>query len=161
MPQTIIFTIIAHPELVPDDDLVPLIEALSNLSPILDDIGLRMAQYQEHNLDDQGATFGEPWDPLKPRTLAEKRRLGYPEQTMVRTGRLASELGSTMILTPDSVTTGINLDEVPYAAFQNRWRVLVSVTDAEMEEFYQMLRAYIAKVTGGTLEGIEIRAEIQ
>lgn len=36
----------------------------------------------------EGAIIGSPWDPLKPRTLQEKARKGYPKDILVRTGKM-------------------------------------------------------------------------
>jgi len=45
------------------------------------------------NFNNQGRTFGEPWPPLRPATLAEKKKLGYPSKILVRTGALKRGFG--------------------------------------------------------------------
>ena len=165
-PQTIIMSITVRPELIPDGDVAPLMEVLAHLEPVLDAFATVQQQYQIHNFEDQGQTFGFPWDDLAPATLKEKARLGYPEQSLVRRGRIASEIGSTVTLTQDGVSVGINADEVPEARYAQEGlgqpqRILVAVTDAEAEEMYQILRAYVAAQTGQALTGVEITATVQ
>ncbi|BDI29402.1 hypothetical protein CCAX7_14530 [Capsulimonas corticalis] len=164
--QTVIFSIVVHPELIPDGDVEPLMEALAHLGPVLDDWGLVMARYQQKNFDDKGATFGYPWEELAVDTVTQKQRLGYPDQDLVRKGRIASEIGETILLTPDSVTTGINIDEAPEAYFHQfgrgvPQRILVALVDAEIDEMYEILRRYIAEATGGSLQGVEIVSVVQ
>jgi len=46
------------------------------------------------NFRSEGKTLGEPWSPLKASTLIEKRRLGFPPDILVRTGRLRDSFKS-------------------------------------------------------------------
>ncbi len=40
------------------------------------------------NFAGEGNMLGKPWAPLAARTLQEKRRLGYPDDILVRTGKM-------------------------------------------------------------------------
>jgi len=162
--ESVVYSIIVTPELIPDGDLAPLLELLSDLSPVLDIMGTVMSQWQIRNFDDQGATFGKPWAPVKPETQAEKDALGFGDQTLVRYGRIASEIGETVLLTRDSVTTGINLDFAPEAGYHddpgpgshNPQRILVALVPQEVDDMRQRLIDYISRRTGTLPQGISI-----
>jgi len=162
--ESVVFSIIVTPDLIPDGSLVPLLELLDDLSPVLDLMGTDMAQWQQRNFEDKGETFGQPWPELAPATLKEKRRLGFPDETLVRYGRIASEIGETMLLTSDSVTTGINLDFAPEAAFHDDpgpgshvpQRILVALVPQEVQDLQQRLVDWISGRTGKLPQGIEI-----
>lgn len=165
-PQTVIFSITVRPELIPDGDIAPLMEALGHLEPVLDAFATVQQEYQIRNFEDQGQTFGFPWAELAPATVQEKERLGYPEQPLVRVGRIASEIGSTIVLTEDQVTVGIDTDAAPEARYHQYGlgvpqRILVAVVDKEVDEMLQILRNYIAGATGQALTGVEITTHIQ
>ncbi|HXE63229.1 MAG TPA: phage virion morphogenesis protein [Bryobacteraceae bacterium] len=165
--QSVVFSIYATPDLIPEGDLGPLCEFLGeDFSPILDLMGLDMAQWQQRNFEDKGQTFGVPWAAVTPKTQREKDRLGFGDETLVRTGRLASEVGETILLTANSVTTGINLDFAPYAAVHDNpssdsWvpqRILVALVPAEIDQLQKRLIDYIVMRTGIAPSGIEVRA---
>src|SRR5258708_4620453 len=44
--------------------------------------------FQADVFSSKGAVIGEPWKPLRPATLRQKARLGYPSDTLVRTGAM-------------------------------------------------------------------------
>jgi hypothetical protein len=169
MPSsTAIFTIVVHPELIPDGDYGPLMELLADFAPELDEIGMLLSQKQQESFEASTDPWGEPWAPLAASTLREKARGGFPEQSLVRHGHLQAEVGETMLLTSDSVTTGIDLSSfpTPYPQYQDEGipgrmpaRVLVAITDEEIEQIHELLRQYIAQVTGQDLDGIEIRED--
>jgi len=164
--QSIVFSILATPELIPDGDLVPLLDLLSDLSPVLDLIGIDMAQWQKENFESQGSVFERPWPANKAATDQEKRRLGYSGRTLVRTGDLETEVGGTMLMTSDGVTTGIGLDLAHYAAYHDDpgpssplpQRILVALVPAEVEGIQHRLVEFIASKTGIVPTGISIIA---
>lgn len=167
-----VYEIVVHPDLLADpDDLGPVLEALQEVQRAeLDDIGLLMQQQQIENFDTQGATFGEPWQELKVSTLREKARLGFPEQSLVRAGRIASEIGATMVIGETSVTTGLDLGEAPEARFaqpsalgggndgtgRTPPRVLVALTEEELGTVHEIIQRYVAEATGADAQAVEI-----
>jgi phage gpG-like protein len=162
--EAAVFQVIATPGVVPDGDLAELAALLSDLSPVLDSMATVMSQWQIQNFDDQGATFGQPWAPLKPSTLREKQRLGFSDQPLVRYGRIASEIGETMLLTEDSVTVGINLDFAQEAIFHDDpgpgshvpQRLLIALVPQEIEALQKRLVDYICQRLGKMPEGVSI-----
>jgi len=55
-------------------------------------IGNVIARYARRNFATKGATFGAPWKPLKPSTIKQKIKGGWPRQPLVRTGTLKAGL---------------------------------------------------------------------
>ena len=51
-------------------------------------VGSFLLKTFKQNFDTEGRTLGVPWQSLKPSTVAQKQRLGYPSNILVRTGRL-------------------------------------------------------------------------
>lgn len=70
-----------------------------NMVVPLDDSAAKYLKVIHVNFNTQGRTFGEPWPPLSPATIAEKRRLVAKGQSsaitkpLVRTGKLKSGFG--------------------------------------------------------------------
>jgi hypothetical protein len=69
----------------------------------------------------RGGEYGTPWAPLKPETIEQKRRMGYPTDPEIRTGRMAHELTMRPLgvenLGPRSMEAGT---KIKYARFQHR-----------------------------------------
>lgn len=59
---------------------------LKDWTPEFKKIGNMLLKTFRHNFSTKGRTLGSPWAPLKPSTIAEKMRLGYPLDILVRTG---------------------------------------------------------------------------
>lgn len=55
--------------------------------------GLYWVQETEKQFDRQTDPSGTPWAALKPSTLEQKRKLGYPDDILTRTGALRKSLG--------------------------------------------------------------------
>lgn len=164
--MTTIFSISVDPNLIADEDLGPLLEALQDFAPVLDDFARTLTAGEKAGFASQGAFYGEEWAPLAPATVKDRLRKGYgPNAPLVRTGALADSIGEAVSLTPDSVQVGVDTAAVPYASFlqggtaKMAARVLVAVTDDMIDDMMQALRAYLAGATGGSLEGITITAE--
>jgi phage gpG-like protein len=169
--QTIIYRIVVNPDMIPLADIHALLEKLSNFEPVLETMAQYAAYYQQQNFADQGVTFGDEWPPLAPSTIDEKKRLGYPDTPLVRTGNLRDAIGHTIVMGTDgiSVTVGISKAQVPYAVYHDSneprksrlpQRVLVAVTDEEEDELMQLLKEWFADGTGQAIDGIEIRSEV-
>lgn len=62
----------------------------------------------------RGARYRDPWPPLAAATIAEKERLGYPLDPLVRTGRLRESLTrrplAVELITPSRVSAGTDVD---------------------------------------------------
>ncbi len=164
--QTTIFSIQVDPNLIPDGELAPLLEALQDFEPVLEDFGRTLAAGEQQGFSSQGAFYGDEWAGLAPSTVKERFRQGYgPNAPLVRTGKLADSIGQTINLTPDSVQVGVDTADVPYANYLQGGtarmpaRVLVAVTDDMIDEMTQTLREFLANATGGDLEGITITTE--
>ncbi len=164
--QTSIFVISVDPNIIPDEDLAPLLVALQDFEPVLEDFGRTLAEGEKAGFASQGGTYGSEWSPLASSTVLDRFRRGYgPNQPLVRTGALADAVGETVSLTPDSVQVGVDTAAVPYASFLQGGttrmpaRVLVALTDDMIDQMMQTLRAYLAAATGGDLAGITITTE--
>lgn len=69
----------------------------------------------------RGQRWRTPWQPLAPKTLAEKFRLGFPLDPEIRTGDLVASLVARPLgfenVTPTSVSAGTNVDYAPYQQY--------------------------------------------
>jgi len=164
--QTTIFSIQVDPNLIPDGELAPLLEALQDFEPVLEDFGRTLAAGEQQGFASQGAFYGDEWAGLAPNTVKERFREGYgPNAPLVRTGNLADAIGQTINLTPDSVQVGVDAADVPYANYLQSGtarmpaRILMAVTDDMIDEMAQTLREFLANATGGNMEGITITTE--
>jgi phage gpG-like protein len=48
-------------------------------------VGQSLLKTFRDNFNSQGSLLGSPWDPLSPRTIAQKAKLGFPLNPLVRT----------------------------------------------------------------------------
>lgn len=164
--STTIYTISVNPDLIPDQDLAPLLEALQDFEPVLDEFAEQLTAGEKAGFASQGAAYGSAWAALAPSTVRDRFRQGYgPNAPLVRTGNLADSIGESVNLTPDSVQVGVDAGEVPYANYLQSGtsrmpaRLLVAVSDDMIDDMMQTLRAYLAAATGGGLDGITITTE--
>lgn len=147
MPTTVSYLLTVNAEMVPVELLPTLIDALSDLEPVLlDRVGTYLYKAEEQNFEDRGATFGAPWEPLKPDTQKEKARLGFGDQDLVRTGKLAAALGESVELAPDSISVGIDPAAVPYANTQNDHRLLIAISQQQIGDIQEMLEEWAASL---------------
>lgn len=69
----------------------------------------------------RGAEYGTRWAPLKPETIAEKARLGYPHDPLIRTGNLVHSITLRPLgieqISAREMTGGT---DVGYAPYQHR-----------------------------------------
>lgn len=140
MPAAISYVLTVNPEAMPPELLPSLIDELADLEPVLlNQVGTYLYQQEEQNFEDRGATFNAPWAALKPATVREKAQLGFGDQDLVRTGKLAAAIGEDVSLSPDSISVGIDPDAVPYVAAQNAHRLLIGITPEMVEDIQQQL----------------------
>lgn len=59
-----------------------------NWKPEFAKTGQMLIKTFSDNFTYEGAMLGDRWEPLKPSTLAEKKRLGYSDKILVRTGAM-------------------------------------------------------------------------
>ena len=153
-------------EIDPDADLSEvtlglLLERLAHLQPVLDQAADVMARYQKENFSDQGQTFGAPWQENAASTRRQKAKDGFPDRTLVRSGNLENEVGQMWVFGQDSVSVGIDLDQAPEAMFaqpeslgggnkggRTPARVLVSVTQEEVEEIERVVQTMLDEIPG-------------
>lgn len=161
-------------EIDPDADLSDavlglILERLAHLQPVLDQVADVMARYQKQNFADRGQTFGAPWADNAASTKRQKAREGYPDRTLVRTGNLENEVGQMWVFGEDSISVGIDLDQVPEAAFaqpeslggRNKGgrtpaRVLVSVVQEEIEEVQRVVQTLLDEIPGVPLGAVRV-----
>lgn len=147
------FVITVDPDLQASDAVLGLLhDRLSHLQPVIDQETAVMQQAQQENYAGEGAAFAGGWAPLAPSTLAQKRRQGYPERTLYRTGKLEENVGQAVEQTDDGdfigATVGIDLSVVPYAAYHQSGtsrmpaRLLVAVTQEEEQEMQETLQSF-------------------
>jgi phage gpG-like protein len=92
------------------------------------------------NFQNAGKRWKKPWRPLAPATVADKMRLGYPKDTLIRTGALRDSLSRRPLgierLRPHDLEAGTNTN---YAHFHQHGtskmpaRVLVNAEQVKRE----------------------------
>jgi phage gpG-like protein len=96
-------------------------ERAADLMPAWDAVADWFAEQERAQFSTEGTRWGQPWAPLKPATIAEKQRLHYPPNILVRTGELERSLTvrplSIERLSPRHMMLGTR---VPYAQFHQR-----------------------------------------
>ena len=55
-------------------------------SDTFEEIGNELVKTFEMNFNSQGSTLERPWAPLSPKTIEQKRKLGFPLDPLIRTG---------------------------------------------------------------------------
>lgn len=105
----------------------------------------------------EGAYFGTKWRKLKPATIVEKRRQGWPTKTLQRTGELKKSFtGRPMNIEeyfPQSARFGSSLDKAVWhqrGTYRNGKRVnpprkMIVITAEVRRETKDILRRYILK----------------
>lgn len=84
---------------------------LQNPQPMLKEIGEAVVESTKLRFTDGAGPTGAPWAPLRPVTLARRRKQGKGAQPLLDTGRLRNSFAKR--LEPRAVWIGTN---VPYAA---------------------------------------------
>jgi phage gpG-like protein len=96
-------------------------ERAQNLLPAWDTLLDWWAEQNRLQWATNGARWGKPWEPLAPRTLANKRRYGYPRDILVRTHDLRDEMTKRPFgvesFDHHGAVAGTNL---PYARYHQR-----------------------------------------
>ncbi|MGI4790413.1 MAG: hypothetical protein ACRYFS_16365 [Janthinobacterium lividum] len=167
--DTVILSITCpDPALLPEGDLSGILEALSEagLQGVLAEEADVMKEWQRSNFASEGATFGQPWAPLSPRTIAEKERLGFTASSLIREGHLQADIGQTSEYYGTAVTTGIDTAEVPYGPYQQETvgnkpgRILIAVVAGEAQEMETRLQAYLDATLGPAAAAFQITVEM-
>lgn len=90
----------------------------NNLIPAWDELLTWWAQQNRAHFAGRGERWRTPWPPLAPATIAEKIRLGYPTDPLVRTGRMRSQLVARPLgferLDQTSVIAGTRLERAVF-----------------------------------------------
>lgn len=75
-------------------------------------VGNMLAKTFKDNFQSEGGMLGKPWQPLAAKTLREKRRLGYPDDILVRTGKMRDSFRS------EANATFVDIwNEMPYFVY--------------------------------------------
>ncbi len=89
-----------------------------NLIPAWDELLDWWARENRKHFTGRGQRWHTPWPPLAPATIAEKIRLGFPTDPLVRTGRMRSHLVSRPLgferLSQTSVVAGTRLERAVF-----------------------------------------------
>lgn len=101
--------------------LVEMKERAGNLIPAWDALLDWWAAENRKHFTSRGQRWRTPWAPLADSTIAEKTRLGFPLDPLVRTGRMRSHLTGRPLgferLSQSGVVAGTRLE---YAVFHQR-----------------------------------------
>lgn len=62
--------------------------SMKDWTPEFQKVGGLLKKTFRDNFSSEGALIGERWAPLKPATLLQKQRLGYPPDILIRTQRM-------------------------------------------------------------------------
>lgn len=73
-------------------ELMAMKQRAGNLIPAWDELLDWWARENRKHFTGRGQRWRTPWAPLAARTIAEKTRLGYPLDPLVRTGQMRSQL---------------------------------------------------------------------
>jgi phage gpG-like protein len=102
-------------------DLAAMRERVQDVRPAWDVLLTWWAERNVTNFRNAGKRWKAAWRPLAPDTLAEKLRLGYPADTLVRSGDLRKSLTMRPLgveqLRPHDVEAGT---DISYAGFHQR-----------------------------------------
>ncbi|NEP56008.1 MAG: phage virion morphogenesis protein [Symploca sp. SIO2G7] len=104
--------------------------------------------YMQQETERQFATETDPdgvrWAALAPSTLAEKRRKGYPESILTRTGKMRNSV--LAIADARSILIGV---DVPYAIFHQQGtrkmpqRRILGMNDKREQKLRKLIRVWI------------------
>ena len=117
---------------------------IRNLEPPLRGWGNWIVNQTNHQFDTESDPDGVPWAALAPSTLKEKRRLGYPDHILTRTGKMRK----SAIAIADAKNALIAID-VPYALFHQEGtdkmpqRRILGLNDKRREKLLKLIRVYI------------------
>ena len=115
-----------------------------NLEPPLRGWGNYMEQETERQFATETDPDGVRWAALAPSTLAEKRRKGYPESILTRTGKMRRSVVSVA----DTRSVLIAVD-VPYAIFHQQGtrkmpqRRILGMNEKREQKLRKLIRVWI------------------
>ena len=119
---------------------------VQNLEPPLKGWGNYMEQETERQFATETDPDGVRWAALAPSTLAQKRRLGYPDSILTRTGKMRNSV--VAIADARSVLIGV---DVPYAIFHQRGtrkmpqRRILGMNDKREQKLRKLIRVWIRR----------------
>ena len=105
---------------------------IDNMAPAWEQVGTALLQDFAQNFRDEGGMFGRgawaQWQPLRPSTVADRRRLGYPGEhpILVREGNLMASVtqrgaaGNVFEVGPNSLVLGTTDRKAKYHQFGTR-----------------------------------------
>lgn len=112
-----------------------------NLIPAWDELLAWWAQENRKHFATRGQRWRTPWPPLAAATIAEKLRLGYPADPLVRTGRMRSQLVSRPLgferMSQTDMTAGTRLERAVFHQRGTKYmprRQLVNATQVTREQ---------------------------
>jgi len=117
-----------------------------NLEPPLRGWGNYMEQETERQFATETDPDGVRWAALAPSTLAQKRRLGYPDSILTRTGKMRNSV--VAIADARSVLIGV---DVPYAIFHQQGtrkmpqRRILGMNDQREQKLKKLIRVWIRR----------------
>ncbi len=114
--------------------------------PFRQSADMLVRQFSNEVFATQGAVLGEKWKRLSPYTVAQKARLGFPSEPLVRTGRMQRSFDS--IVSTDQAVVRNTADYFKYhQSNQPRQklprRVMMKLTDNTKADIVRYFQAYI------------------
>lgn len=170
--ETILFTLVIHEELLPDGDLMPLLDKLSEagIETELQELGGIISQQEQEGFASQGGVFDDEWPELAESTLAEKRCKGYPETIGVRSGAMEAAIGQTIAIDGNSVMAGLDLSKFdePYPLWFHGGtergqpaRVIAAVTPDLVDRLEEALNAWLGELADSLAGAVTIMAHYE
>lgn len=166
--DTVIFHVsVSDPSLLPSGDLSGLLQALSDFQSVLESDAEVMRDWERANYANEGGTFGQPWAPDKPSTIAQKQRDGYGTRTLIRTGAMQAGAGQASSYQNGSVTTGFDLADTPYAPYQQAetknkpGRIVIALVAGEIAEMETKLQNYLDEAVGGSSQAMGLTITVE
>lgn len=100
----------------------------------------------EKQFDSQTDPSGKPWAALKPATLEQKRRLGYPDDILTRTGALRKSLGFSAKGKSLEVYSDSEYGQFhQYGTSKMPKREIVGMNDKRQQMLIKIIKSYVMK----------------
>ncbi len=124
-------------------------------------------QSTEEQIDSAGGRGGSSWEALAPSTLERKRRGGFPDTIMVRTGNLRDSLSSMGNSSTVEEIGKLSLrlgTDLPYAIYQHQGhgipaRPLIALTESDKREMMRTIQRYLVKEARKDFAGLMPQAK--
>jgi phage gpG-like protein len=137
-----------------------LAAAADDLTPIWPYVGNYLARVTRQQFSTKGRRSGDPWVPLAPSTLREKRLKGWPRSPLVRTGEMKGTLTSrpmeVEVYNRRTAEFGTNNKKAVwqhFGTFRNGKRHIpprriVAVTDFDRVQIARIIKRHLDKKSG-------------